>query len=360
MNDATVGIENLKVDVDGTASDAVTITARADVPLTLFRPFAVFTTLSSSAIPVRVVAKAELAQRTVRRTRQPPSGAGSACILLKDGVQDQAFLVNSGASLVAPDCEIHVRSRSDTSVRYNRGQNIQVRRVCTEGQARLENTTSGNSVVPPTQDNCTTAPDPFAGNLPPVPGDARYQDGSCSSATTLSGVQTLSPGCYGAINFQDSPDVTLEPGFYRITGWWNINGGHLRGDRVTLYLDHGSEFRINSSARVDLTPPITGSYAKILFYENENRFGYGQPFDINDSRVNIEGLIWMPSRRWQINTGSELRARRLTMVLHSLILNDIDWELESDPIHQVPLMHIAPSTIVQTVSETMIVPRLVK
>ena len=75
--------------------------------------------------------------------------------------------------------------------------------------------------------------------------------------------------------------------------------------------------------------------------------------EIDDSNVDLEGLIYLPSRRAQFNSGLAMKSRKMTMVWNSLTLNEVNWNLTpAEP-------SIETTTVTQTVSangDAMLVP----
>jgi hypothetical protein len=92
------------------------------------------------------------------------------------------------------------------------------------------------------------------------------------------GTYTLSPGVYrGGISIQGSAKVTMEPGIYYIDGGgFTYKGqGSLVGYEVMIYNDPKSDLQSEGitgtgGGSVTLTPPTTGIYQGISFYQERN------------------------------------------------------------------------------------------
>ncbi len=250
------------------------------------------------------------------------------CILVLDTSASQAFLVNNGANVTAPRCEIDVKSRATNAGVFNAGTTIAVAKTCIESNSILDN--GGNH--PNLQTECRTASDPFAGKLP-VPSSS-----SCL-ATSLNfngGNVSLSPGVYcGGINFNAAPNVTLAPGLYVIKGGdWNVNGGNWTGTGVTFYFADSSRIQFNSAVAASMTAPTSGAYRDIVMFEADGLSP--SPFVFNDSlNFDLRGLVYLPSRDVIFNGGSQARAKQMTIVVNTLILDQTKWTLE------VPALSIA-------------------
>jgi Flp pilus assembly protein TadG len=243
-----------------------------------------------------------------------------ACVLLKSSNTSYPLVVNSGARLSAPDCEVHVLYSGSPAAIFNAGSQFVTKRTCLAGSNPIYNSTSVANV----ETRCAAASDPFAGKLPTPPTTSC----TASNGTYNGGAVSLSPGVYcGWFNFNNSPDVTFAPGLYVISGGgWNVNGGTWTGTDVTFYFADSSLIQFNSGISAALSAPTTGTYAGILMYEKT-----GLPntnFVFNDSVSNsLQGLIYLPSRNVTFNAKSKLSTDRATLVFNSLILDQTHWSL---------------------------------
>jgi hypothetical protein len=259
---------------------------------------------------------------TVTAEAEAAMGDGARpCITLLDPTASQALLVNSGAKLEAPSCEIHVHSTASPAAIFNGGTKLDVAKICVAGSRVIKNGGWSGNV----ETSCNASEDPFAGTLPTPP---------TSACTDLGGVREgrtarFRPGVYcGGINFNSSVDVEFAPGLYVIRGGnWMVNGGDWTGSGVTFYFEDSSRIHFNTGVKAKLSAPKDGLYRDILLFE---KTGLGQSnFLFDDSRGSeLDGLMYLPSRNMTYNSGSDARGDRLTMVFNTLILNDTDWKLE--------------------------------
>ena len=244
------------------------------------------------------------------------------CITLLDPTASQALLVNSGAKLRAPSCEIHVRSAASPAAIFNGGTRLDVARICVAGSRVIKNGGWTGNV----ETSCKASEDPFAGTLPTPPTSACTDFGGVREGRTA----RFRPGVYcGGINFNGSVDVDFEPGLYVIRGGnWMVNGGDWTGSGVTFYFEDSSRIHFNRGVRAKLSAPKDGLYRDILLFEKP---GLGRSnFLFDESRGSeLDGIMYLPSRDMTYNSGSDARGDRLTMVFNTLILNDTDWKLES-------------------------------
>jgi hypothetical protein len=243
------------------------------------------------------------------------------CIYVLDPNGSQALLVNSGAQINAPGCEIAVKSNGTPAGMFNSGSKLDFKRVCMQGAKVTQNST----VVANLALNCSSAADPYAGQLPtPASSACTFSNGNYNNATV-----NLTPGVYcGWFNFNNSSArVNFAPGVYVIkNGGWNVNGGTWTGKGVTFYFADTSKIQFNSGISATLSAPTSGTYKDLLFYEAANL--PKSDFIFNDSVANnLTGVIWLPSRTVTWNAKSGVASDSLTLVTWRLILNNTTWTL---------------------------------
>lgn len=244
----------------------------------------------------------------------------SVCILLVSTVNAQSLLVNSGAQLIAPSCEIHVLSTQSPAAMFN--ATLNAKRICIKGS----NITKNGGVNPPVETGCAAISDPFVGKLPAV------TVGSCTTNNKVfdPGAVTLNPGVYcGATNFNGSGTLTLNPGLYIIKGGaMTFNSGWtVTGSGVTFYLvDQNATLTFNGNVNATLAAPSTGTYANILMFEPNGLSTSQLPIN-GTSSSSYAGLIYLPSRNVTINSVSTMSSNSVTMVFNTLILNQTNWSI---------------------------------
>jgi hypothetical protein len=318
--------QNSNGSLSGTATTSVGLSFLSVLPAT---PFSFSLTVNSTATP---------------GTQATVSPAATVCILLVDQLDSQALLVNSGAKISAPTCDIHVASTQSPAAMFN--ATLGVNTICIKGSTIVKN----GGVTPPAVTSCSTISDPFAGKLPTV------STNSCSSIPSANnnlnynsgtGAAVLSAGVYGGINFNNtsvtlnpgvfcgsinfngvtSGTVTLNPGLYEVHGTWNVNSGWtVNGSGVTFYLvDQNAMVHFNGTTSATLSAPTTGTYTNVLMYEPSGvTTSYAT---IDSSTLNMTGLIYLPSRKLTANSTSNLTSTGLTMVLSTLTLNTTNWTM---------------------------------
>ncbi|MFP1131189.1 TadE/TadG family type IV pilus assembly protein [Asticcacaulis sp. W401b] len=250
------------------------------------------------------------------------SQSSGPCIQVLDPSGSQALLVNSGAKITAPNCEIQVRSKGSPAAIFNSGSSLNFKKVCIEGSNVIRNSTAVDRLSL----SCPTVADQWAALIPTVASTTcTVSNGNCNTSSV-----SLSPGVYcGWFNFNNSSaTVSFAPGLYVIrSGGWNVNGGTWTGKGVTFYFEDTTKIQFNSGISADLTAPDTGTYKNLLFFE---RPGLSNTDFIFNSAVanHMDGVIWLPSRNVTFNAQSKMSSDKLSMVMNRLILNNTTWNLE--------------------------------
>jgi Flp pilus assembly protein TadG len=272
--------------------------------------------LGQSSIPVNVATAAVTSGTTSK-----------VCILLVDPTQSQSLLVNSGANLNAPNCEIHVRSTASPAAIFNSGTTLNVKKICIKGSNIIKN----GGANPPAETNCAAISDPFSSSMPVVSvGPCDY-----NNEVKNPGSVTINPGVYcGWTNFNGSGTLTLNPGLYIIkNGGMTFNSGWtVTGNGVTFYLvDQNATITFNGNVNFKLTPPTSGTYANVLMFEPTGLANTNLPIN-GTSGSSLQGLLYLPSRDVIINSVSNVSADKVTMVFSSVIFNALNWTFDAGNI----------------------------
>lgn len=259
------------------------------------------------------------AKATPKTSTSTTAAAGTVCILLTSQ-NAQALLVNSGANVNAPNCEIHVQSNASGAAIFNGGTTINSKKICIKSTSIIDN----GGTHPNLEKGCSPATNPYASSLPVINvGNCNFNGRNIDAAT-----YTFEPGVHcGGVNFNNNKTVsTFKPGLYIIkSGDWNVQGT-LKGTDVTFYFADTSKFQFNSGAASYLAAPTSGTYAGILMFEAPTNSVSQWPW--NDSPGHgLSGLIHLPSRQLTMNSGMTADMDNVTVVANSLILNQTTWNI---------------------------------
>lgn len=254
-----------------------------------------------------------------------PSGGG-ACILVNSTTANQAFLANSGATINAHDCEIHVRSTANPAAIVNSGVTLNVKRVCIAGTNIIKN----SSAAMPIETGCTAATDTIGPTLP-IP-----TVGGCTQSGPVNpngGVVNLSPGVYCNFTVNGTATVNLQPGLYIVKDSMIINNGRINGTGVTFYFPStSSTLTFNGNVVKNLSAPTSGPYANLLMFENPTAAGTGSYIFNGSSSDVLSGVIYLVRRNVIYNATSNINAHRITLVVNTLIMNNTNWTFDPGPV----------------------------
>lgn len=252
---------------------------------------------------------------------QEKTKAGPCITVLAD--QGQALLLNSGARMKAPDCEIHVHSTRDPAFIMNAGVDLDVARLCVKGNRYIRN----GGTLSHLETNCAVAPDAHAGTIPEpsVPSTCQTSGARDGSA------HTLHPGAHCGVNFNGSPTITFQPGLHIIRGPMVINSGStVIAKGVTFYFpDTGSHIQANGNLSMTATAPTSGPYEGVLMFEKTSdpaNNSQKRQYVFNGSNgEQLEGLIHLPNRDVTYNSTTNISGQKLSMVVNTLIVNSANW-----------------------------------
>ena len=263
--------------------------------------------------------------RPAERRPAPPRPATAAalpapCLILTDPHAKDALVVNSGAQVEAPRCELHVDSdEMFYAATLNADSRLDVADLCVTGDIARR----GGLVTDPRRE-CSANVDRFRRPPPPEAG------APCGSAPPKvgGGEVTLRPGVYcGGLAFNGAPRVTFAPGLYVVRGGdWVLNGGDYAGAGVSFYFADASKPVFNDGVSLALSAPIKGPRAGVLMDEarglatSDVAFGRARAF-------RLDGLVHLPSRRAVFNSGSRLEGDRLLAVFATAVLNGTRWRI---------------------------------
>lgn len=269
------------------------------------------------------------ATATALRTQTAGTTTSLPCIFALAPNTSQALLVNSGAKINAPDCEVHVRSTASPAAIFNAGTTLNLKTFCIQGTNIIKNTSSPL----PIQTGCAAAADPYAGKLPTP------SVGACSNTKQVydppagSGSHTMPAGSVWCdLTFNGSPRIVFQPGLHIIKGRMIINANAtIEGTGVTFYFpDTNSEIRFNGGITSKLTAPTSGTYANILMFEPSTSTNTVQYVFNSSVSEEISGLIYLPRRDVTWNSTSTINGSKVQIVTNTIIFNNLDWRLSTN------------------------------
>lgn len=347
-----------------------TFTMGADSTLTGTATGTMETTLLGVMHIATIALSADAAAKViVDEAEEDASAGGKMCILLVDPNATQSLLVNGGAEITAPDCEIHVRSTGTPAVTINGSTELKVQKIC----VKSSRVTINGNVKAPVETDCAALDDPYAGKLPTVavPGNCTVANASYNvnganidlpagnyCNVTINGASnvTMQPGLFQNITFNGSTRISMAPGLYIFKNSNIVNSGSvMTGTGVAIYFpDANSKIQFNGDVTLNLSAPASGDYAGILFFEPPNLSKSPLVFNSTNDSL-IEGLMYLPSRNVTFNSSSNITAHKVMLIYNTMILNAAGWVFsgsdkavplgsddetdDSEPSRQVVLVH---------------------
>ena len=146
-------------------------------------------------------------------------------------------------------------------------------------------------------------PDPLASLATPTTAGLTNQ-----SFTSTYGSKTISPGVYsGGISIGGGMTITMQPGIYYMKGGGLsiANGATVRGTGVTIFMDNtngGGQFSIAGGTTVSLTPPTTGTYAGLTYFQDRSN-SKSLSFN-NGASINLSGTIYAANAAVNLSGGT--------------------------------------------------------
>jgi len=277
------------------------------------RPIKTF--IAGDTVDVSVKAQVKL--------RKGPA-AGPCITVLADA--GQALLLNSGATMNAPHCEIHVHSTKDPAFIMNAGVDLNISKLCVKGTKYIKN----GGKVTKLETGCAVEADPYSKKIVEPTVSPTCQTSGAKDGTS----HTLNPGVHCNVNFNGNPTITFKPGLHIIKGPMNINNGStVIAEGVTFYFaDRNSKIQANGALTMRATAPTSGTYKGILMFEKWSDAAsnpWTQQFVFNGSKGEyLEGVIYLPYRDVTYNSTTNISASKLSMVVNTLIVNSANWTYE--------------------------------
>lgn len=255
------------------------------------------------------------------------SSSNSVCILTVSPTASRTFLVDPGAQLTAPGCEIDVASTNTNGAIFDVAL-PGVSKICVAGGTKTNGLT-----MPNLQNQCSVASDPYTQSIP-IPATPVC---TVNGGTYGPGVVNLSPGVYcGHFNWNGPGTINLSPGLYVLEDDWTVSGNfQINGSGVTFYFFNNSSYVDFAGSNVNLSAPTSGTYANILMFEgpglshNTSNCSGDGCFNLTGTSTgnSISGVVHLPSRNVLIASGAI--SSSLTLVTYTLELaSTMNWSMQ--------------------------------
>lgn len=229
------------------------------------------------------------------------SGGSTACLLALSTTAPGAVTITGSTDVTFDGCDVASNSTASDSFLMSGGASVlSTGCVNTVGGAVA---TAGLTLTDCAAIREQTSPtrDPYASVAEPA------QTGTCrsSSVGTSSGTTVITPtdpheSGLSSMRFCSGLTVrgTVEfaPGLYIISGGtFQINSNALvSGQNVTFFIAEDAELRLNGSATMEFSAPVSGPYSGLLFFGSRTGTGMGHTINGTANSV-MSGAIYLPA-----------------------------------------------------------------
>ena len=226
---------------------------------------------------------------TVRATAKL-SGTIPVCMVATDPQSASALSLGDTAELTAEGCGIYSNSSNQGGIVFTGSARVTAARICSTGGYQ----SNAARIKPTPEVDCPAVGDPL---------EHRKAPGGCSNSAAsnnilkIRGNQTLNPGqfCHG-IHIAGGSTVTFNSGIYVIGGAGLIVEGASKivGKNTGIAFNgKDSTFYFGPDTSINLTAPVAGELAGILFIEDANA-PLGRNFRISSNNArNLLGTIYL-------------------------------------------------------------------
>ena len=239
-----------------------------------------------------------------------------ASVLVLDPKKKKSLKLKGKGSSLTVGGDIIVNSNNRKAMDVEKKAQVKADHVLVTGGMGKN---SRRNIDAETKTGVKPTPDPWESLPTPPKGSAR----DVKDYKTLVGkneLYHLSPGTYKELKFDQTDQVTMEPGIYYVDG----GGFELKGDStlnatgVTIYNNGKRGFKVSTKGNVTISPPTTGVYKGISLFQDsikKTKVEFKK-----QQHLNISGIIYAPN--------SEVKFKKSNIDIESG--DDDDWEEEED------------------------------
>jgi hypothetical protein len=229
--------------------------------------------------------------------------AGDGCVLALNPDAAQSFLFNGNIDATFAGCSMYANSNNNRALFLNGVNTIRAKSIDLVGGWMSNGTSSlptPRTSAPPTQDPYAEVPPPDApcshtgplapqGKFPPTASSEPYVICNGDLQITTGSVE-FQPGLYvlrgGSLVVNGSPSISGSGVTFAFTGATPTTVGNLR---------------VNGSPTLKLSPPKSGTYAGIVFYQHRNASASGVNTINGSAGSDIRGAFYFPARQLNVN-----------------------------------------------------------
>lgn len=244
-------------------------------------------------------------------------GRPNICVLTLEPSEPAAVLMTNQAKLTGNDCAVFSNSDSTLGMTVMDGASMVASAVCSAGGVK------GNGEIEPTAlQDCPQFTDPLESR--PEPSDAGCDHvAKVVAASTV----TLRPGVYClGLTIAGLSRVTFEPGIYVIkNGPFLVAGSaEITGMHVGFYLSGLSFFTFDPLTKIELTAPVDGPMAGLLFFGSRSQSNLLLNTILSDRAQTMTGTIYLPKATLVVKSLARVGAQSAytAIVARRLLLMD--------------------------------------
>ena len=225
-------------------------------------------------------------------------------LVLLDPTGSGAITLSNSTTLTTTG-NIQVNSSNSTAAIATNGASLTTPSVAIVGGYYVNS--NGQFNVGSAQTSAPILKDPLASLAAPDPSTLASQPQSTINNTK--GL-TLQPGVYNSgLHLAGGSSVVLSPGIYYMKGGGlTVDGSSsVTGSGVTIYVDNsngstGSGFSVTNNSSVQLTPPTTGAYAGLVYFQDPN--SSKSISNTGGTGSNVKGTIYAAGGTYSAGTGT--------------------------------------------------------
>lgn len=243
------------------------------------------TTVKVASFFTRLFGKASGVTESTQSVAEVSANNNGCIYMLSPGMSTNF----NGSNMAAPGCSIYINGLANFSASTVNAASI--------GEVNYAGSNNGGTFT----GSAPTQMQPVLDPCPTINGCAYLANNPPSTSPcngTYAGGGVLMQGCYNNLNLHNAT-VTLSPGLYVLPGSANFSGATITGSGVTLYIPAGASPNFNMVYDWNLTPPTTGNYTGVTYYQVP---GNTTTVNFNTSWTSsISGLIYAPSAQLNYN-----------------------------------------------------------
>lgn len=230
-------------------------------------------------------------------------GKPNICLLALDASAAGAIELNHDARVVGQDCSIFSNSTHSIGIKSKNDAQLSAQSICSAGGVQG----GGRNFSPAALTDCPQFEDPLASRPEPDAGPCKMTGLEVKNETI-----TLSPGTYcEGLKITGNSRVAFEPGLYVIKDGPMIvkDSAKIVGENTGFFFSgKDAAFRFDTETTIDLTAPMTGPLAGLLFFGSRQQTSTNYLIN-SDHAHQLLGTIYLPGGVLSIDANQPIADR---------------------------------------------------